>query len=264
MEEIVFPEISLDGITIDADLDFDIADFDLVDDAENTRILKPKMARSAVYTSVSYTYARHLADKVSLEPGSRTTVIVPGNFIFGDLLEALILDRGIDAQELIVSTLSMSQENVDSLKTIMMLRPSMRLTLILSGYFYSHEKHGLIPYLYRELDMGDRFQAAFTNTHMKVALIASAKGGRYTITGSANMRSSSSIEQFDIDEDAERYDFFRAALMAIADKYKTIDYKVPIIGRGTDTWQAVQEGVEGKSAPPSRQPRRRKNGGRNG
>ena len=78
------------------------------------------------------------------------------------------------------------------------------------------------------------------------------------------MRSSSSIEQFDIDEDAERYDFFRAALMAIADKYKTIDYKVPIIGRGTDTWQAVQEGVEGKSAPPSRQPRRRKNGGRNG
>lgn len=110
MEEIVLPDISLDGISIDADIDFDIADFDMVDDAEKTRILKPKMARSAVYTSVSYTYARHLADKVSLEPGSRTTVIVPGNFIFGDLLEALILDRGIDAQELIISTLSMSQK----------------------------------------------------------------------------------------------------------------------------------------------------------
>ena len=37
-------------------------------------------------------------------------MIVPGNFIFGDLLEALILDRGIDAQELIISTLSMSQK----------------------------------------------------------------------------------------------------------------------------------------------------------
>lgn len=99
---------------------------------------------------------------------------------------------------------------------------------------------------------------------MKVALIASAKGGRYTITGSANMRSSSSIEQFDIDEDAERYDFFRAALMAIAEKYKTIDYTVPIIGRGTEAWQAVQEGVEGKAAPPSRQPRRQQKGGRKG
>lgn len=228
-------------IDIDTDLDFTVDDFDLLDDAEDKRILRPKMARSAVYTSIDYTYAKQMAEGCALEPGSRTTVIVPGNFIFGDLLEALIIDRGIDADELTISTLSISQENVDSLKNIMLIRPDMRLNLIVSAYFYSHNKYGLVPYIYEELDIDNRFQCAFTNTHMKIALIHSRKGNHYTLTGSANLRSASCLEQFDLEEGQERYQFFYSALSALIEKYKTIDFDKPKIGRGAATWQAVRE-----------------------
>lgn len=229
-----------DTIEIDTDLDFTVDDFELLDDPEDKRILRPKMARAAVFTSVDYTYAKQMAEGVNLEKGARTTVIVPGNFIFGDLLEALILDRGIDADELTISTLGMSQDNVDSLKNIMLDRQNMRLNLILSGYFYSHEKYSLIPYIYEELDIDNRFQCAFTNTHMKVALIHSKKGTHYTLTGSANMRSASCLEQFDMEEGEERYSFFYSALSALIEKYKTIDFDKPKIGRRRDSWQVVR------------------------
>lgn len=243
--------LSISGnIEIDTDIDFDVGDFLLVNEDEKTRIMQPKMARSAVYQSVDYKRAEDMAQKISLEKGSRTTVIVPGNFIFGDLLEALIIGRGIDADELVISTLSISQDNVDSLKTIMLARPSMKLSMVVSGYFYSHYKYDLVPYIYRELDMDDRFQIAFTNTHMKIALISSRKGTRYTLTGSANMRSSSSLEQFDMDEGMERYEFFHSALMALVDKYRTIDYTVPKIGRGLQSWQVVQQSAAGEGHPP--------------
>lgn len=143
----------------------------------------------------------------------------------------------------------MSEDNVDSLKNIMICRPDLRLTLVVSGYFFSHYKHDLIPYIYRELDMDDRFQIAFTNTHMKIALIHSRKGTHYTLTGSANLRSSSSLEQFDLEENEERYSFFRCALVALAEKYKTIDYNIPKIGKGNASWQAVRDAA-GAEAPP--------------
>lgn len=245
LDDFTLPDLHLpETVEIDADLDFTVDDFDLLDDPEDKRIMKPKMAKSAVYTSVDYTYARQMAEGVDLAPGSKTTVIVPGNFIFGDLLEALIIDRGIDAVELTISTLSLSQENVDSLKNIMMDCPDMHLNLIISGYFYSHNKNTLVPYIYDELDTDDRFQCAFTNTHMKVALIHSRKGTHYTLTGSANLRSSSSLEQFDLEEGAERYHFFYDALSTLVEKYATINYRKPKIERGMKSWQAVREKLQ--------------------
>lgn len=236
-----FPDLNLpDTIEIDTDIDFDVGDFALLEEDEETRILKPRMAKSAVYTSVDYTHAEEMARQVDLSPGSRTTVIVPGNFIFGDLLESLVLDRGIDADEMTISTLSISEDNIDSLKNIMLLRPDMRLTLILSGFFYSHYKHDLVPYIYQELDIDNKFQLAITNTHMKVALIHSKKGNCYTMTGSANLRSSSNLEQFDMEEGEERYMFFHKALTALSEKYKTINHgKLPKQG-GKEAWQVVR------------------------
>lgn len=248
LDDLTLPDIHLpETMEIDADLDFTVDDFDLLDDPEDKRILKPKMAKSAVYTSVDYTYARQMAEGVDLSPGSKTTVIVPGNFIFGDLLESLIIDRGIDADEMTISTLSISEDNIDSLKNIMLLRPDMRLTLILSGFFYSHYKHDLVPYIYQELDIDNKFQLAITNTHMKVALIHSKKGNCYTMTGSANLRSSSNLEQFDMEEGEERYMFFHKALTALAEKYKTINHgKLPKQG-GKEAWQVVRAtGADGE------------------
>lgn len=145
--EIHFP----DTITIDDDIDFAVADFSLVDDEEQTRIIKPKMAKSAIYNKADFQYARDLAAKICLERNARTTCIVPGNFIFGDLPEALVMYRGIDLKTIYCSTLSLSENNVDSFKNLLLFRNVEKINLMLSGYFYSHYKTDLIPYLYEEL-----------------------------------------------------------------------------------------------------------------
>lgn len=112
------------------------------------------------------------------------------------------------------------------------------------GFGIGSDKYTLVPYMYDELDMDDRFQCAFTNTHMKAALIHSRKGTHYTLTGSANLRSSSSLEQFDLEEGAERYHFFHDALSSLVEKYATINYKKPKIERGFKSWQAVREKLQ--------------------
>lgn len=47
--EIHFP----DTIELDDDIDFSVADFSIVDEEEQTRILKPKMAKSAIYNKAA-------------------------------------------------------------------------------------------------------------------------------------------------------------------------------------------------------------------
>lgn len=111
------PEINFpDTITLDDDIDFAVADFSLVDEEEQTRIIKPKMAKSAIYNKADFQYARDLAAKICLERNARTTCIVPGNFIFGDLPEALVMYRGIDLKTIYCSTLSLSENNVEQLQ----------------------------------------------------------------------------------------------------------------------------------------------------
>ena len=226
--------------TIDVDLDFDLGDFDLIDDAEDPRYLTPKMARQAVYTSVDYGNAKLMANRVSLEPNTRTTVIVPGTFVFGDLLEALILSRGLDVRRMYISTLSINEENVDSLKNILLFSNLKELNILLSGYFYSNYKTTLVPYMYQELDVEDRFQCAFCNTHMKIVLLETADGRRFVLHGSANMRSSSSLEQFDFEESPELYDFYESSFRGLLDKYKTINYRAVKRRSVTEEWHQVQ------------------------
>lgn len=234
--EIHFP----DTITLDDDIDFSVSDFSIVDEEEQTRIIKPKMAKSAIYNKADFQYARDLAAKICLERNARTTCIVPGNFIFGDLPEALVMYRGIDLKTIYCSTLSLSENNVDSFKNLLLFRNVEKINLMLSGYFYSHYKTDLIPYLYEELDIDNKLQVAFTNTHMKILLMETHKGNHYVLTGSANLRSASCLEQFDFEENEELFNFYREAFDSLIDKYKTIDYTKPKITRGNKSWQAVR------------------------
>lgn len=127
--------------------------------------------------------------------------------------------------------MSLSENNVDSFKNLLLFRNVEKINLMLSGYFYSHYKTDLIPYLYEELDIDNKLQVAFTNTHMKILLMETHKGNHYVLTGSANLRSASCLELFN---------FCREAFDNLIDKYKTIDYTKPKIVRGNKAWQAVR------------------------
>ncbi|MDD3410287.1 MAG: hypothetical protein PHY12_05715 [Eubacteriales bacterium] len=236
---------------IDFELDFDLSDFVADFDAEPTqsRILKPKMDIKSISHRVAYRKAEEMAEQIDLSKGARTFCWVNGSFYFGDLIEALVAKRGVGIKNLYVSTLSLNQENVDSLHNVITLLPTLEhVTLLLSGYFYSHYKYDLVPYLYEKLDIADKTQIAFCNTHCKIICIETAKGNFYTIHGSANLRSSNSIEQIMFEEGKELYDFNAQIMDGIAEAYGTIDHSVQREVRGMQSWQAVADAAKSAEA----------------
>lgn len=84
------------------------------------------------------------------------------------------------------------------------------------------EIRALIPYIYRQLDIDNRLQLAVANVHTKTAQLETLGGKKIIAHGSANLRSSGSIEQFTIEENAELYDFYDEMFSRILGRYATI------------------------------------------
>ena len=84
------------------------------------------------------------------------------------------------------------------------------------------EIRALIPYIYRQLDIDNRLQLAVANVHTKTAQLETAGGKKIIAHGSANLRSSGSIEQFTIEENPELYDFYDEMFNRILERYATI------------------------------------------
>lgn len=233
---------------IDFELDFDLEDFDLTEDGQQTgtRIMTPRLDARQISNRVTFSRAKDFADKIDLGPGARTFAWVSGNFIFGDIIEALILQRHVWPRNIYISTLSMSQENIDSLETVLQATQVERLYLLVSGYFYSHEKYNLIPYLYDHLDVGDKTQIAFGNYHCKIITMETVPGHTITIHGSANLRSSNSIEQVMVEVDQrDLHDFNAGIIRELCDKYGTIDHTAIKVPGKEELWQAAVESTKG-------------------
>lgn len=222
---------------LDFDLDFDPDDFDLIDEKKprkrgekqrDVRILRPRMDREGVTIHRAYENAEAFARQIDLTPGSRTFAWVSGNFVFGDIIEALVTERKIGIRRLYVCSLSIGQDSIDSLKNVMLLMGDRleKLTLILSGFQYSHQKYDLVPYMYRELDGPDnRVQIAFGRYHAKIITLETVHGHTLTIHGSANVCSNGSIEQIMVEcDDRELHEFNARIMDDIARRFGTINY----------------------------------------
>lgn len=224
---------------IDFDADFNMEDFsDIEIDMEldfETRYIKPPKSREIPEKHLKYEYAEKLANEIQITTDSRHFVVVNGTFYFGDFIEALIVKNNWHVSEMIVSTLSLCQNNVDSFANLLNGGFLDKLDLIVSDYFFSHERQGLVPYLYEKLDKEDKFQLAAASTHCKIVLIKTHCGKHIVMHGSANLRSSSNIEQIVIEENKTLYDFNVDYQLRILDKYKTIDKSI----RGKELWETV-------------------------
>lgn len=226
--------IEIDIPEIDLDLNLGTVKFD-------NRYQKAKVIQSLPDGMIKYSNAKKLASKIDLDKNDRYNCIVAGNFIFGDFIEAFIVENNIKCLNVTISTLSLDQNNVDSLHNLIEGEFIEELNLVVSDYFYSHERGQLIPYIYRELDIDDKFQLAVAGSHTKICLIKSLGGKHIVIHGSANLRSSSNIEQFTIEENKELYDFYLEYHEAIIEEYKTINknQKKHKSLRGKKLWEKV-------------------------
>ena len=246
-------KMEFDFTAVDKELDFDLDDFqfdiNIPEEQENVRILPPRMDIKTISHKILFENAEMFADQIDLSPGARTFAWVSGNFIFGDIIEALITKRRVGIKKLYIMTLSISQENIDSLKNVMLLMGNEleKIVMVISGYQYSHEKYNLIPYLYQELDdPSNRFQVVFGSWHNKIICIETVHGHHIIIHGSANMRSSNSIEQLMVEvDDHDLYQFNADLIDNIADKFGTInhsaDYHKLKRLRNKQAWETCKE-----------------------
>ena len=197
-------------------LEFNLGDFNLVDDEEkNPRMMKPSFSKKPI--RIDYKNAKDLVMETKLGIGEQLHTIVQGNFIFGDYIEALLVERNLYVEHLYLSTLSLSQNNVDSLQMLLEEGYIGKLTIMVSNYFYSHEKNKLIKYMVDKLDQNNKLSILVCRNHTKICLM-DISNLRIVLTGSSNLRSSQSIEQFVLQESQELYTFYKDFFMCYIDK----------------------------------------------
>lgn len=150
--------------------------------------------------------------------GARLFCLVSGNFIFGDLLEAYLCEHGHIADELLVATLSLNQNNVDSLRNIIDDGRVQRLGLAVSAYWYAHHRRDVAGYMAETLAPAPRYDFAAAGLHTKITLMRCG-AHHYVLHGSANMCSSGNIEQFTWERDTALYNFNRDWLERIFSRF---------------------------------------------
>lgn len=213
---------------------------------KSTRFIEPHDCEEIAEYRVKYSNAEKLAEDIGPLPlDFRAFIILDGRFIFGDFIEALIVKNNWNCEELTISTLSMSQENIDSLANLVNGGFLKQLNLVISHYYFANERSGLMPYMYEHLDVNDVLQVAVASVHTKIAMIRTACGKKITIHGSANLRTSSNIEQIVIEHTPSLFDFCAEVHHSIINTHKTINKAV----RRNALWAAVLGEGEAASLP---------------
>lgn len=222
----------MEYFNLDIDLDLNLGEISL-----DKRIHKPKKIRSFRDRQICYREADEMAKNINIGKGERYFSFIPGNFIFGDLIEAFCVEKNLHIKEMTISTLSIGEENVDSLKNLLDGDFVDKLNLLVSDYFYSHEKFGIIKYCYEELDQDNKFQLSVARSHSKTCIFETYDGMKFVFHGSANLRSSDNIEQIDLEENEQLYDYIYEFHSKIAKEYSTINKSI----KSKQLWQILDE-----------------------
>lgn len=199
---------------------------------DKNRYIKPPRQKP---TPVKYEYAAQLAKSLKIEKDCSYFALVSGNFILGDIFEAIAVNQQIQFKRLDISTLSLSHDNVDSLRNLQMHNYAKEINLIVSDYFFAHERNDIIKYIYQELDRDDSFQLAVAGIHTKITTFETHTGLKIVIHGSGNLRSSRNVEQISIQENAELYEFIQKFNDRIIEKYSTIKKGI----RAEKLWELI-------------------------
>jgi len=218
---------------------------------KESRFIEPHDCEEIDEFRIKYSNAEKLAEEIGPLPlDFRAFCILDGKFIFGDFIEALIVKNNWQCEELTISTLSASKDNVDSLSNLISGGYLKQLNIIVSHYYFANERHtgGLMPYMYETLDVNDVLQVAVASVHTKIAMIHTVCGKKITIHGSANLRTSSNIEQIVIEHSPKLFDWCAEVHHSIIDKHKTIAKPV----RRNALWSAVLGDGDGAIVPNMR------------
>jgi len=169
-------------------------------------------------TTLSRTSKRRLAglkkaaDLLAVLPGPEESLhaIRFGFFDLAHLLVALLAKLAVPCLHLRVATLSLSLRNVHELAALVDCGAVQRLSVLTSDFQRKHDKLIFAALLEAMHQRGQTVAAA--RSHCKLLLLDMADGRRWTLSGSANLRTSRNAEQFTLCQeaapDAPAHDFF--------------------------------------------------------
>jgi len=246
------PQLDTDfGDLLDFDLNIDIPGFTMEmsdpSDAIQTDMVSVRRYPRPTPNQVKYEHAAAMAANMpDLDEGNALYAVVSGNFIFGDFLEALMVEKNYLATEMLVATLSLGKENVDSLRNLRQGGYVENLSLLVSDFWFAHERRAMggVPYIEQTLG-GDTFSFAAAAIHTKITLIKTDCGRHLVLHGSANLRSSRNVEQFVIENNSRLFDFNHRWISRLMTAFSTTQKST----RGAQLWQQVQEPTKKASSP---------------
>lgn len=233
----------MEDFSLDLDFDLDIGGFDLGSEADSlikNRYVLPKVHSKVKTLAVKYDRAVDFVNECgqAILAGDTVHALLSGNFIFGDVFEALAVEKNLLIDDITLSTLSISQDNVDSLHNLLAGDYLKSLNVIVSDYFWGHNRQNA-PYIYNKLDINGMFQLAVSGTHTKIALMRICDQ-KIVIKGSANLRSSRCVEEVTFQTCPELYDFHKSWHDEILKEYGTIKKAV----RASMLFDLITQGAE--------------------
>lgn len=238
--------MATDTDDIDTEMDFTLFDYDREDNNSDVRYMRPRPARMPT-ACVRYDNAEALAREIDFKPGMRYDMFVSGSLIFGDFIEAFLRHNNCKATQMTIGTLSMSRENVDSLFLLMDKGFIDNLRLMVSDYFYGHERRDTVPYIYKRLDIDNRFQLGVARVHTKTCHFQSLGGKKIVMHASANLRSSGNVEQLTIEENPTLYDFYEETYDILFNAFQTINHSVT----SRSSWDEFEKRLTSERPEPS-------------
>jgi len=136
--------------------------------------------------------AGFIAGHVPQDEGEIIYGLIPGNFQYGDMIPLIF--RETTATEIHLSTLSMNPDNV---RMLIDLRADVERMLVLVSSYWQYTDKQRVQILLSEAAKNHNFTVRHLRIHSKVVLFWSPNDC-WILSGSANLRSSDSIEQFSL------------------------------------------------------------------
>lgn len=193
---------------IDIDFEIDYEDENIDENKDNSSFIKIKHEIKSL--KVNYLKAYDLARKINIKKGESIYIALDGGFVFGDFIGAFIQENNLEVEELTIISLSGGIPVFEMLEELILKKWVKKINLMLSGYYFRTERanRSLAIKLLEEIKIRNKqkFNVFYTNTHQKIVLIKTKKG-YVTMHGSANLKSSQSLEQLLIQENKELYEF---------------------------------------------------------
>lgn len=221
VEEFFVPDVDAENFRVDGVDDDERKEEE--DNEHGCRYVRP-VCHPVPRRAVKYEKAVTLAHDLGLlGKGDRVDAIISGKFIMGDFIEAYMVEHNIHTKRLLISTLSYNENNVDSLLNLLDGGFVDTLDIVVSPYFFAHERNALIRYTYEQLDNEqNRLQLAVAPVHTKTYQFITDDGRHFIFHGSANMRANANFENMIFEESEQVYRFYDDFYSEILREYPTI------------------------------------------